>query len=160
MDRATYWATRSPLPQYEAIAFDHPAFDAPIRLVANQFAEVTLAGNVHTPAPMSVKLPELKSDAQPRLTLTFPRQVVGREFKQQLGLIKAAGSREPITVTYSSFLGDTATPQTTWDMYVADSAGVTFNAEGVQVTATIDNPMRRIAGVIYDPAVFTGLGPM
>lgn len=157
MDKAVFWTTKSPLAEYHAITFEHPAFEAPIRLVANQFAPVTLAGEVHTPAPMSIKPPDSKGDSQPRMTIAFPRQVVGREFKRQLRLVTASGSREPITVTYALYLGVTDAPQQSIGLYVSDAAGVTFSADSVQVTATEDNPMRRTAGVIYEPGTFTGL---
>ena len=157
MDKAVFWSTKSPLPEFHAITFSHPAMAVPFRLVANQFAAVTLAGHVHTPAPMTIKPPDQSSDAQPRMTLAFPRQVVGREFKRQLAIIVASGSREPITVTYAIYLGDTDAPQLSWDLYVSESSGITFSAESVQVVATDSNPMRRAVAPIYDPAVFTGL---
>ncbi|OGB69892.1 MAG: hypothetical protein A2486_05965 [Burkholderiales bacterium RIFOXYC12_FULL_65_23] len=157
MDKAQFWATKPPLAEYHSIVFEHPAFDAPFRLVANQFAEVTLGSHVHTPAPMSIKPPDQKSDTQAKLTMSFPRQVVGREFKRQLKLIQSSGSREPIRVTYAIYLGDTAAPQMTWQLYAAEAGGVQFSADAVQVTATDNNPMRMQAGVIYDPSVFTGL---
>ena len=157
MDKAQFWATKSPLAEYHAITFTHPAFDAPFRLVANQFASVTLGGQVHQPAPMSIKAPDQKYDTQARLTMSFPRQVVGREFKRQLRLIQASGSREPIAVTYAIYLGDTAAPEMTWSLYAAEAGGVQFSTDAVQVVATDDNPMRRQVGVIYDPATFTGL---
>ena len=157
MDKATFWATKSPLAEYHAITFEHSAFSAPFRLVANQFAPVTLGGQVHQPAPMSIKPPDQKSDTQARLTMSFPRQVVGREFKRQLRLIQASGSREPIAVTYAIYMGDTTAPEMTWSLYAAEAGGVQFSTDAVQVVATDDNPMRRQVGVIYDPATFTGL---
>jgi len=157
MDKRVFWATKSPLPEFHAIAFEHTSFEAPIRLVANQFAEVTLAGNVHTPAGMAIKPPEQKGDVQPRLVLSFPRQEVGMEFKRQLRRVYAAGSRDPISVTYSIFLGDTDAPAIVWELYVAEQGGVQFTDTAVQVTATDDNPMRRNVALIYDPSVFTGL---
>lgn len=157
MDRRTFWSTKAPLAEFHGITFEHPAFDAPIRLVANQFAPVTLAGAAHTPAPMSIRPPESKGDSRPQMTIAFPRQVVGREFKRQLAKIAAAGSRAPIAVTYALFLGDTDVPQQTVRLFVADASGIAFNAESVQVTATEDNPMRRSAGVVYEPGTFTGL---
>lgn len=157
MDKATFWATKSPLAEYHATTFSHPSFEAPFRLVANQFAPVTLGGQVHTPAPMSIKAPDQKSDTQARLTMSFPRQVVGREFKRQLRLIQASGSREPISVTYAIYMGDTTAPEMTWSLYAAEAGGVQFSTDAVQVTATDSNPMRRQVGVIYDPAIFTGL---
>lgn len=160
MDRATYWSTKSPLPEYWAVTFDHPAFSQPFRLVANQFAEVVLAGAVHTPAPMSIKPPEQKGDTRPRLTVSFPREVVGRIFKQELARVAASASREPIVVVFAIYLGQTDEPQTTWRMFVADGAGVAFNSSTVQVSATVDNPMERGVSTIYDPATFTGLAQL
>jgi hypothetical protein len=157
MDKKEFWATKNPGAQFETIAFSHSAFSLTIRLVRNQFADVTLGGNVYTPAPMTIKPPDQSPDAQPKLTLSFPRQVVGRTFKQQLALIVAAGSREPIVVTYGSWLAETDAPKVSWVLYASEKGGVSFGAESVQVTASLDNPMRRAVGPVYDPAVFTGL---
>jgi hypothetical protein len=157
MDKREFWTKKSPLAEYHGIVFSHPAFSAPFRLVANQFAAVTLGGHEHTPAPMTIKPPDQRGDAQPKLTLAFPRIVVGREFKRQLRLIEAAGLRDPIAVTYSVYLGVTDVPQVTWSLYASDTGGIQFTTDTVQVSATIDNPMRRAVAPIYDPAVFTGL---
>lgn len=157
MDRAEYWATKSPLPEYHSIVFDHPSFEAPIRLVANQFEQVTLGGEVHTPAGMTIKQPDRQGDSQPKLALTFPRQVVGRDFKRQLQRIAAASVVAPISVTYLVYLGDTVTPQLRWDLYVAENNGITFGNTTVNVSATTDQPLRRAVAPIYDPTVFTGL---
>lgn len=157
MDKRTFWASKSPLPEFHAITFSHPAFDAPIRLVANKFESVTLGGNVYQPAPMSVKPPDQKGDAQAKLTLAFPRQVVGREFKRKLAMIQGSATLEPISVAYDLYLGDTASPEVSWPLYIADSNGVVFTPDAVQVSATDSNPMRLNVSVIYDPAVFTGL---
>lgn len=157
MDKREFWSTKSKLPEYHAVVFDHPAFDAPLRLVANEFAEVTLAGEAHTPAAMGIKAPDQKGDSLAKLTLSFPRQFVGREFKRQLRLIAASGSRDPIAITYSIYTGDTSAPQVSWHFFAADPGGVVFSPTEVQVTATVDNVMRRAVGLIYDPAVFSGL---
>lgn len=152
-----FWTTKSPLPEWHAITYSHPSFTTPFRLVANQFAEVTLGGNVHMPVPMTVTPPDQKNNSQPRLTTVFPRQVVGRQFKQQLKLIAESGSRAPIAVTYEVYLGEMTTPQLSWNLYAAEQGGIGFSTDGVQVVATVDNPMRAAVGVIYDPATFTGL---
>lgn len=158
MDKAEYWSSKPTAPEYEAVVFTHPAFSAPIRLVANVFAEVTLDGQVHTPAAMSIRPPTQQAGGStPKLTLGFPRAVVGRQFKQQLALIVASGSREPITVTYSRYLGVTSSPQVSWVLYASEAGGVTFGRDSVQVTATLDNPMRRAVAPVYLPEVFTGL---
>lgn len=154
---AEFWAQKRRSARFDTVTFEHPEFDAPFRLVANVFASVTLGGNVYTPAPMDIGPPSQNGDAQPRLTLTFPRAVVGRQFKQQLRLVEQAASLDPIAVTYAIWLEDTDAPKITWPLYVADRSGVRFNAEAVQVQAGLDNPMNRFGQPIYDPGVFTGL---
>lgn len=158
MDRRTYWATKSPLPQFEAVAFSHPAFAGePLRLVANQFAPVTLGGFEHLPAPMTLSPPRIGPDSRPTLGIVFPRAVLGVAFKRLLRLVDAYASPQPIDVVYSVYCGDTAAPEVTWELFVGDSDGVTFTADAVSVSAVDNNPMLRRAAPIYDPAVFTGL---
>lgn len=156
MDRREFWSTKNPGPQYEAVTFANSAFDAPIRLVSNVFAPVTLGGHVHQPAPMTIKPPD-KASTTAKLTLAFPRNVVGREFKRQLALLRAAGSREPIAVQYAVYLDDLSSPAVSWQLYVAEDGGIAFNGEAVQVSATVDNPARRSGAIVYEPQVFTGL---
>lgn len=155
MDKRTFWSSKRRDPEFHGVVFEHPAFDAPIRLVANVFDYVTLGGYVHKPAPMSITMPQQKGDAQPKLSMTFPRVVVGREFKRQLA--RVSGSRYPIVVTHSRYLADTSSASATWRLYVSDANGVAFSNEGVTVTATLDNPMRRSVAPVYEPDVFTGL---
>jgi hypothetical protein len=157
MDRRQFWSTKSPLPEYRAVVFENPAMTGPFRLVADQFAPVTLGGFVHTPAPMTIKPPDQTGDATARLQLAFPRAVVGMEFKRQLALIRAAGSRDPIRCTFSVYLDDLTTPAVTWRLFVSESAGITFTPDAVQVVATDSNPMRRAVAPVYLPDVFTGL---
>ena len=157
MDRREFWTTKSPQPQFQAVVFEHPAWAQPFCLVADQFEPLTLGGQVHQPAPMTVKPPDQTGDATAKLTLAFPRNVVGREFKKQLAIIRAAGSRSPIRCWYRLYLIDLTTPAIEWAMFVSDAGGVTFGKDSVQVTATLDNPMRRSAGPVYTPDVFTGL---
>lgn len=154
---AEFWASKRRKARFDAVVFAHPEFSSTFRLVANVFAIVTLGGNVYTPAPMDIGPPAQNAEAQPKLTITFPRAVVGRQFKQQLLLVEAAGSRDPISVTYEIWLEDTDAPKFTWPLYVSDRGGIRFSADAVQVTASLDNPMTRFGQPIYDPAVFTGL---
>lgn len=155
MDRATFWATKNPGPEYWALVFDHPNFTAPIRLVADVFATVTLGGHVHEPAPVTIKPPDQSGDGTAKLQAAFPRAHVGRRFKRALALV--TGSREPVTVEFQCYLDDLTTPAVAWHLFLSDPGGVTFTPEAVQITATLDNPMRRNVSTIYDPAVFTGL---
>jgi hypothetical protein len=155
MDAAEFWSTKRNAPRWQTIAIAHEGFAAPYRLVANVFAPVTLGGNEYEPVPMTIQPPDQGSDPQPRLMFAFPRIAVGRQFKAALRLIE--GSRSPISVTYGLWLSDTDAPKVTWLMYASDKGGITFDGASVQVTATLDNPMRRRAAPIYDPNVFTGL---
>lgn len=158
MDKAEFWSKKPPGEvEYEAVVFDHPDFTAPFRLVANEFEEVTLSSQVHTPAAMQVKRPEVNTDGQPKLVLGFPRQVVGTTFKDQLRLINAAGSVDPITVDFAIYTGDVSAPTVTWPMFISDAGGIAFGRDTVQVTATLDNPMRRRVAPVYTPQTFTGL---
>ncbi|HRI16893.1 MAG TPA: hypothetical protein PL196_00065 [Burkholderiaceae bacterium] len=154
---AEFWSTKRRKVRYDTVAFSHSEFSATFRLVANVFAQVALGGNLYTPAPMRIGAPSQNGDVQPRLTLTFPRAVVGREFKAQIALVQASGSIEPIAVTYAVWLEDTDAPKVTWPLYVADSGGIKFGRDSVQVAASLDNPMRRFGQPIYAPDVFTGL---
>jgi hypothetical protein len=155
MDKAEFWSTKARAPQWETVAIAHPGFASTFRLVANVFEAVTLGGNEYTPVPMTIRPPDNGRDAQQRLTLAFPRQVVGRQFKQALTLI--AGSRDPIEVTYAVWLSDTDAPKVSWLMYASDQGGIAFDPQSVQITATLDNPMRRRAAPIYTPDEFPGL---
>lgn len=158
MDRRTYWATKNPQPQFEAVEFTHPAFAAePLRLVANVYAEVTLGGNVHLPAPMTISPPRVGPGETPSMSIAFPRAVLGVAFKRLLARVKAWPTPAPIEVTYAVYCADTAAPEVTWNLYVGDQDGVSFSASVVSVSAVDNNPMLRRAGPIYDPAVFTGL---
>lgn len=151
---AEFWSSKRRKARYDTIAFAHPEFDATFRLVANVFAAVTLGGNVYTPAPMDIGPPSQNGDAQPKLVITFPRAVVGRQFKQQLRLVQAAGSVDPVEVTYAVWLEDTDAPKSTWPLFVSS---VVFSSDAVQVQSTIENPMRRFGQMVYLPSVFTGL---
>ena len=153
-----FWAQKSSLPEYLTVTFEHPEMGEPIRLVADQFAPVTINGNEYTPAPMAITPPEQTNDPIAKLRVSFPRAVVGREFKRRLKQISAGGRLTPIGVTYSHWIGsDLSAPVSSWLLYVDREAGIVFSPDTVQVTATDDNPLRLNCSEIYDPAVWTGL---
>ena len=158
MTPAEFWATKSKQAEYLAIVFDHPEFASPIRLVANQYAPVNLGTYEHTPAPMEIRQPDETGEPLLKLTVTFPRAVVGREFKRRLKDISASGRLSPIQVMFRQYLGyDLENPVKSFDLYAAKEGGIVFTADAVQVSATDVNPMRFSAAEIYDPAVYTGL---
>ena len=152
-----FWSSKRRKARFDTVTFNHTEFAAPERLVFNVFAEVTLGGDVYMPVPGDIGEPQRNADGQPRLTITFPRAVVGRQFKQALRLVQAASSVDPITCVHAIWLEDMDVPKFTWPMFVNDKAGVRFDRDRVQVVATLDNPMTRAVAPIYDPGVFTGL---
>lgn len=158
MNQREFWSTKNPAPEYEALTFTHDDFSQPFRIVANQFDEVTLGGNLFTPVRMDVVLPEVGKNAGGSMMIKFPRIVVGRTFSQELKRITLAGRYKPITVQYARYQSpELTTPVQTFTLYVSGNSGVVIGADSVQVTATVDNPMRRSVARIYDVAVFTGL---
>jgi hypothetical protein len=157
VDKRTFWATKSPQAVYEAVTLSHSVFTSPIRLVRDKFDPVTLGGFVHLPVPMTITTPEQRGSSQPRLRLSFPRAVVGRQVKQYLKDIVRSGSRDPITIAYALYLDSTDVPQATWMLYAADQGGVNFSTDQVQINATLENVMRRAVAPIYTPEQFSGL---
>lgn len=152
-----FWAKKPVEVRYQTVVFSHAAFAAPFRLVANEWAEVTLGGNVYTPVAMDIRPPKSGPGEQPKLTLSFARQQVGRDFKAQLRLVRAAASRDPVQVVYAVWLADTDAPKRSWTLYADDRGGISFDPQTVQVSATVDRLRRVSRAPIYDPGVFTGL---
>jgi hypothetical protein len=153
----TFWATKPVEARFETIVFSHAEFSSPVRLVRNEFAAVTLGGQSYTPVAMEIRPPVPAAGEQPKLVVSFARQQVGRTFKTQLRLIRAAASRVPVTVTYAVWLQDTDAPKRSWTLYADDKGGVSFNGSTVQVTATLDRLRRTARAPVYLPEVFTGL---
>lgn len=158
MNQREFWSTKNPAPEYEALTFTHDDFSQPFRIVANKFEDATLGGYVHQAVRMDIVLPEVGKNAGGSLTIKFPRIVVGRAFSQQLKLITVAGRYKPITVQYARYQHpDLTTPVQSITLYVSGNNGIVMNGDTVQVTATVDNPLRRSVARIYDVSIFTGL---
>lgn len=152
-----YWARKPVEPRLQTVTFTHSSFDGPVRLVANEWQPVLLGGNTFTPVAMDIRPPQSGPGQQPKLTLSFARQQVGREFKAQLRKIREDASREPVQVDFAAWLVDTDAPKRTWRLYADDRGGVSFDAQAVQVSATVDRLRRVSRAPVYDPNVFTGL---
>jgi hypothetical protein len=158
MTKQVFWSTKSRLAEYDTVEFDHDDFAAPIRLVANQFEDVTLGGNLHTACRMDVTPPEQSTDPTATMTISFPRIVVGRQFKTALRQITDAGRMSAIAVTYRHWIGtDLTTPVIEHQLWVSSEAGVVFNSDIVSVKATELNPMRSDVSIMYNPDIWTGL---
>lgn len=157
MTKEEFWTQKKSLPEYWTVKFAHPGFGE-IRLAANQFQDLTLAGNFYKPCQMSINPPEESRTSDPQLSVSFPRIVVGREFKNALTGISLSGQQIPVGVNFSKWIGsDLSAPIESHDLYLSDNAGVTFGNESVQVKATDDNSIRRDVSVTYTAEEFTGL---
>lgn len=152
-----FWARKPVAVRYQTITFAHPAFASTFRLVANEFADVTLGGNVYRPVAMDIKEPARVPNQQPKVVLSFARQQVGREFKAQLRLVRASGSRQPVAVTFADWLQDTDAPKRQFAAYVDDQGGVNSDASVIQVTATLARLRRESRAPRYTIDQFPGL---
>lgn len=158
MNQREFWSTKNPAPEYEALTFTHDDFSQPFRIVANKFEDETLGGFMHQAVRMDIVLPEVGKNTSGSMTIKFHRIVVGRTFSQELRRITIAGRYKPITVQYARYQSpELTTPVQTLTLYVSGTKGVAMNGDSAQVTATVDNPMRRSVARIYDVSVFTGL---
>lgn len=154
MSKETFWTQKPTTPEYWTITFYHAEFGY-IRLVANQYADVTLGGNVYTACGMQIQPPDQSRDPDPVLTVSFSRIAVGRQFKQALSQITIGGRLMPISVNFSRWAEGLTVES--FDLYVADDSGVSFNNDGVQVKAVDDNSLRYDVSRIYNIEEYTGL---
>lgn len=152
-----FYSAKSYQPEYTCITFEHPDVDT-FYLVANQYENITLGGIERTACPMSVVEPEQSSTPTSEITISFPRIVVGTQFKAAILAITQAGTMEPITMTLEHFIGpDLVNPDRIFTLYVSDDGGIVFSNDSVQVKCSDVNPMRRRVRRTYEPKDFTGL---
>ena len=157
MTKEEFWTQKKSLPEYWTVTFNHFQFGT-IRLAANQFADIVLGGNTFTACAMNIEPPDESRTSEPTLSVSFPRIVVGREFKQKLKLITTGGRQSPISVTFEKWLGDNlTTPIESHLLYVSDDNGIAFGTDTVQVKAVDDNSVRFDVSRIYTVAEYTGL---
>lgn len=155
--QSEFYAAKLPDPVYDCFTLSHSAFSEPYRLVANQYADMTLNGAVYKAAPMDIGLSD--SDAEnPAVTASFPRLVVGREFNAATKRITDAGRMEPIEAKYERFIPTVQTgPVKKRTLHVVDSGGIVKTGETVSVKAGQVNKMTMGVADIYDVSIFTGL---
>lgn len=155
--QAEFWTQKKRRPEYHCMTFSHSSWSAPIRLVINQYSNITLNGNVYTATSAEITPPSQNADDAATASISFPRQVVGREFKQALQSIVSAGKITPITATYEHFIDGITAPVRSQRLWVSESGGILWNATTVSVKCTDKNPLRRDISTKYDVDIFTGL---
>lgn len=155
--QAEFYATKRKEPEYHCITLSHSAFDAPYRLVADQYQDVTLNGAVYKAAAMTVGLTDADAE-NPAVSIGFPRLVVGREFDAQKKKIALSGRMEPIEVKYEKFIPAVQDgPVRKRTLYAVDSGGIVTNESTVSVKAGRVNKMVLGVSNTYDVSVWTGL---
>lgn len=155
--QAEFYASKRKEAEYHCITLSHPDFDAPYRLLADQYANVTLNGNEYKAAAMTIGLTD--SDAEnPAVSIGFPRLVVGREFAEQKKKITLSGRMEPIEVKYEKFIPTVqSVPVRKRTLYAVDSGGIVTSPESITIKAGRVNKMTMDVSSIYDVSVWTGL---
>lgn len=154
MTKEEFWTQKSSQPELWTITFYHVEFGY-IRLVANQFTDITIGGNVYQACAMQIQPPSQTKEPDPTLSVSFSRIHVGRQFKQALSQITIGGRLTPISVNFSRWIQGVAAES--FDLFVADDSGISFNTDGVQVKAVDDNSLRYDVSRIYNIEEYSGL---
>lgn len=155
--QAEFYATKRKEAEFHCLTFDHPDFDAPIRLVFNQFADVTLNCNTYTATVGTVDTSTMEGET-PSISITFPRIVVGRDFKKQLKKITDSGRMSPISGTYEKFIPSVQlAPVRQRTLHVVENSGIAMNGSSVTVKLGEVNRLTKDVADLYDISIFTGL---
>lgn len=140
-EQREFFTQKNPSAVYDTITFNHTEFQKPVRLVLNQFKPLTFANYEFIPVAAKVTLPNQGSDLTPKLTIQFSRIHVGDEFKKVINSITHLGWQSPISMIYEQYSElSTNEPIQRYSLYVTED-GIRFNRNGVEVTASDDNPM-------------------
>lgn len=133
-----YWTTKDAGVEYDTITLEHPEIQ-PIRLVLNAFEKISLGGEIYTPCPGKVDLPEQNNDLLPSIKISLPRAIVGDRMNEEISKISIAGWLVPIKITYRNFIyKDLNTPIIEYKLSLSEN-GISYNKTTVQLTATDDN---------------------
>ena len=136
-----YWTQKNPSNEYDTITFIHPAFDEPIRLVANEFNDQEFNGLIYRACAMEIKKPEQGKDPISSIDIKFPRPYVGDEFDRAISKLDPFDWLTSITMQLMMFTEmDRVNPTQNWTVFVSEN-GISTNKGTVQVKASDDNPM-------------------
>lgn len=145
-----YWSQKNPSAEYDTITFTHPAFDEPIRLVANVYSDQTFNGQVYRACSMELKKPEQGKDPISSIDIKFSRPVIGDEFKTTISKLDPFDWFTPISMTLMQFTEiDRINPQQGWTLFVSED-GIRINKDTIQIKASDDNPMILNSSQLYD----------
>ncbi|MEG2430097.1 MAG: DUF1833 family protein [Acinetobacter sp.] len=137
---------------YETVEFHHVSFGS-FYLVNNQVFPKTLGGVEYQPCRF--ELSESQQSSTPIIDSTVKFSRLAQDFKQQLKVWSSYSRIEPITVTYRLFDSkDMTTAIKEWQLYVKDCS---LDADNVNVSLSMTNPLNTNVALLYDPAEWPGL---
>ncbi|WP_330983608.1 MULTISPECIES: DUF1833 family protein [Enterobacterales] len=152
-----FWSTKNPAADYDVVVISHPAFDGPIRLVANVYEDITINGAVYTACAMEIDKPEQGRDPISSATIKFSRINVGDQFKVYIRSLDGYDWMTPVSVLLQHYTEqNTTTPDQSWGLFVGEE-GVRVTPDYVTLQATDDNPMTMNSSIIYDIDRYPGL---
>lgn len=137
---------------YETVEFHHVSFGS-FYLVNNQVFPRNLGGVEYKPCRFEVS--ESQQSSTPIIDSTIKFSRLAQDFKQQLKVWRSYSRIEPITVIYRLFDSkDMTTAIKEWQLYVKDCS---LDADNVNVSLSMTNPLNTNVALLYDPADWPGL---
>lgn len=147
------WRAQRPIRTiFDTITFSHPSF-GDIPLVSLQIEPKTLGGVEYRPTNFELSGSQQSKTPIIDASVKFSRAAQG--FKQQLKAWRSYIRMTPIVATFRMFdSADTEAPMSEWSLYVKD---ISLDAESVNVTLSMNNPLNKNIAKIYTMDEFTGL---
>lgn len=147
------WRAQRPVRvTFDTITFSHPSFGT-IPLVSLQSEPKTLGGIEYQPC--NFELSGSQQSKTPIIDSSVKFSRVAQDFKQQLKSWRSYSRMAPIVATFRMFdSADIWTPMSEWSLYVKDAS---LDADSVNTTLSMNNPLNKNIAKIYTMDEFTGL---
>ena len=156
-DNATIWTTKAPVLEFDTIEFSHSSIET-IRIVANQYDQITILGNEYTPCYVEVQYPKIDGESQPEASFAMARPIVGDIVQRTIRSIPPfMRIKEPVKVVMSHWSdSDLATPMFSYELDLSNE-GVSMSVDSVTFKVEKLNNMTRSVARIYTIEGWSGL---
>lgn len=156
-DNATIWTTKAPVMEFDTIEFRHSSIDT-IRIVANQYDQITLLGNEYQPCYVEVQYPKIDGESQPEASFSMARPIVGDLVQRTIRSIPPfMRIKEPVKVVMSHWSdADLTTTMFSYELDLSNE-GVSMSVESVTFKVEKLNNMTRSVARIYTIEGWSGL---